>query len=110
MVAFLLLCVFGLVGCSSGDESIDEKQEVVSDAESESVETKEAENDEADTEEEEEMIVEDKEVNAFLQECDFDYGEVDSGNIRTKYFIHINNCYTELLNSNTDELIITING
>lgn len=55
-------------------------------------------------------IVDDEVVNAFLSECEFDYGEIDKGNIRTKFFVHINGCRTELLNSNTDELIVTING
>ena len=55
-------------------------------------------------------IVDDEVVNAFLNECEFDYGEIDKGNIRTKFFVHINGCRTELLNSNTNELIIKING
>lgn len=55
-------------------------------------------------------IVDDEVVNGFLRECEFDYGEIDKGNIRTKFFVHINGCRTELLNSNTDELIIKING
>lgn len=59
---------------------------------------------------EQNKIVDDEVVNGFLSECEFDYGEIDKGNIRTKFFVHINGCRTELLNSNTDELIITING
>lgn len=55
-------------------------------------------------------IVDDVVVNSFLSECNFDYGEIKKGNIRTKFFIHINNCYTELLNSNTEELVVTIKG
>lgn len=60
--------------------------------------------------EEDSKIVNDDVVNNFLKECSFDYGEIKEGNIRTKFFIHINKCYTELLNSNTNELIVTING
>ncbi len=67
-------------------------------------------NDSVLSDEEESKVVDDKVINGFLNECTFDYGEIEHGNIRTKFFIHINGCSTELLDSNTEELVIKVNG
>ncbi len=115
-VAWILYLIIALAG-GSGDDSNntansgkDVSQSIVSE---EAVQSDNSETSSSNIEKEEaeqNKIVDDEVVNGFLSECEFDYGEIDKGNIRTKFFVHINGCRTELLNSNTDELIITING
>lgn len=115
-VAWILYLIIALAG-GSGDDSNnavnsgkDNSQSIVSE---ETVQTNNSETNSSNIEKEEieqNKIVDDEVVNGFLSECKFDYGEIDEGNIRTKFFVHINGCRTELLNSNTNELIITING
>lgn len=114
-VAWILYLIIALAG-GSGDSNNTENpgkdvsQPVVSE---ETVQSEKSDTTSSNTENEvaePQNIVDDEVVNGFLSECGFDYGEIDKGNIRTKFFIHINGCRTELLNSNTNELIITING
>ena len=114
-VAWILYLIIAFAGGSgdskgSGNSGKDVSQAVVSE---EPVQLDKPDTTSSNTENdvtESQIIVDDEVVNGFLSKCDFDYGEIDKGNIRTKFFIHINDCRTELLNSNTDELIITING
>lgn len=108
-VAWLLFFVIGM----SGNSETDVPQTDTPPSYNETVQSNESETSNSNIEKEEteqNKIVDDEVVNGFLSECVFDYGEIDRGNIRTKFFVHINGCRTELLNSNTDELIITING
>ena len=108
-VAWVLFLVIGMAGNSETDVP----QTDTPPSYNEIVQSNESETSNSNIEKEEteqNKIVDDEVVNGFLSECEFDYGEIDKGNIRTKFFVHINGCRTELLNSNTDELIITING
>lgn len=110
-VAWLLFFVIGM--SMSGNSETDVPQTDTPPSYNETVQSNESETSNSNIEKEEteqNKIVDDEVVNGFLSECVFDYGEIDRGNIRTKFFVHINGCRTELLNSNTDELIITING
>lgn len=114
-VAWILYLIFALSNGSGEDSNNtanlekDISQSTVSEEVVQS-DYSEISNNNGEEETEQNKIVDDKVVNAFLSECEFDYGEIDKGNIRTKFFVHINGCRTELLNSNTGELIITING
>ena len=108
-VAWVLFLVIGIAGNSETDVP----QTDTPPSYNEIVQSNESETSNSNIEKEEteqNKIVDNEVVNGFLSECEFDYGEIDKGNIRTKFFVHINGCRTELLNSNTDELIITING
>ena len=108
-VAWVLFLVIGMAGNSETDVP----QTDTPPSYNEIVQSNESETSNSNIEKEEteqNKIVDNEVVNGFLSECEFDYGEIDKGNIRTKFFVHINGCRTELLNSNTDELIITING
>ena len=115
-VDWILCGIIVLAGCSgdsnaTGNSEKDVSNSVVSEetVQSDNSITTSSSNNENEIEEPQ-KIVNDEVVNGFLSECKFDYGEIDNGNIRTKFFVHINGCRTELLNSNTNVLSITING
>ena len=108
-VAWVLFLVIGMAGNSETDVP----QTDTPPSYNETVQSNQSETSNSNIEKEEteqNKIVDDEVVNRFLSECKFDYGEIDKGNIRTKFFVHVNGCRTELLNSNTGELVIKING
>ena len=55
-------------------------------------------------------------INEFIENSDYDVEDIEKGNIRTKCFCYINECYTEIVNTSSDfeedapTLSITING
>ncbi len=112
-ILYISIAVVGALGNNSNSTTNSKKvvsQPAISEEPLQSAGSEKASSNNENKVAEPQKIVDDEVVNGFLSECKFDYGKIDKGNIRTKFFIHVNGCWTELLNSNTDALIITING
>lgn len=115
LISISLLLSFALAACDAGT---DNNVENISENTSEPTEvTSPAVSTEAEPVEKENAYVEDNVVNRFITEYNeiaaTPIEEITSGNIRTKYFVHINGCYTELINANdaaSKYFSITING
>lgn len=102
----LLMCTLLLVGCGSDNTEVKE----VNETKVENTDNTEAKTEETETvtEEPEEVVEEikyadDEVVNQFIidfaETAEYEFTDIEKGNIRTKYYCYANDIYVELLNA-----------